>query len=119
MSPKIKWIGYYGNGVLAVLSGLFALYSLGQYGLFLGGAAVCALAIFNIRIFAWAVQLTSEEGWLKAEVRKAELRQKLASLGQFAPEQDSLAVAAAEPTVSGPSPTHPPPTITPDSGDSK
>jgi hypothetical protein len=111
MSPKTRWVGYYGNGVLAVLSGLFALYSLGQYGLFLGGAAICALAIFNIRIVKWAAQFTSEEEWLKAEVRKAELRQKLASLGQFASEQDALPVATAEPTVSGASRTLQPPTL--------
>jgi hypothetical protein len=119
MSPKVRWVGYYGNGALAVFAGFMALYSLGQYGLFLGSAAVCALAIFNMRIVRWAAQFTSEEEWLKAEVRKAELRKELASFGKFAAEEDALPAAAAEATVSGASGTLQPPTLTPDSGDGK
>ncbi len=86
MSPNLKWICVIGNGALAVVAGLFALASIGKFGVFpfVIEIAVCALSIFNIRIIQWAASLTSEEEWLKAEVRKAELRQRLADLGQFA-----------------------------------
>ena len=86
MSPNLKWTFVIGNGVLAVVAGLIALVSIGKYGVFpfVVETAVCALAVFNIRIILWAARLTSEEEWLKAEVRKAELRHRLADLGQFA-----------------------------------
>ncbi len=113
MSPRIRWIGYCGNGAVTIFSGLLALYSTGRYGFLPVGieVAVCALAIFNIKIIAWTVQVTSEEEWLKAEVRKAELRQHLASLGQFAPAQDALSVAINVPTASSASPAHHPPIL--------
>jgi hypothetical protein len=119
MSPKIKWIGYYGNGALAFFAGFMALYSLSSVGLFLGSAAVCILAIFNIRIFRWASQLTSEEGWLQAELRKAELRKELAGLGQFAAEPDAVPPAPTEATAPGASATVEAPVVAPDHGDGK
>jgi hypothetical protein len=81
VSPNLKWTFVIGNGVLAVVAGLIALVSIGKYGVFpfVVETAVCALAVFNIRIILWAARLTSEEEWLKAEVRwHAEI------VGQFA-----------------------------------
>jgi hypothetical protein len=97
VSPKLKWICVIGNSALAVVAGLIALVSIGKFGVFpfVIEAGVCALAVFNIRIILWADRLTSEEEWLKAEVRKAELRQRLADLGQFASPLPALSAPAA------------------------
>ena len=86
MSPSQKAIGIYGNGVFALLNALIGLTSLAS-GRFLAvffGIGACALAIFNIFVIRWAISLTSEEEWLKAEVRKGELRRELRELGEFA-----------------------------------
>jgi hypothetical protein len=104
MSPRERLIGYCGNGAVALFSGFLALFSMsGRYGInpILFEAAVCALAIFNIRIIAWSVQFTSEEEWLKSEVRKAELRQRLADFGKFTSDQYAMPALTADSEVSG------------------
>ena len=90
MSTTYKWIGVYGNGALAFLGGVLGLGGLinGEFLLVLIALVVCALAIFNIRVMRWVMGLSAEEEWLQAEVRKAELRQHLAALGEFAHSTD-------------------------------
>ena len=119
MSPRNKWIGLLGNGAVALFSGIMMLYSLGRYGFFpfLLEAAVCALAVFNIRIFIWTEQFTSEEEWLKAELRKAELRRQIASYGEFAHEPDAVPVAPPDPDAPATGGRDHLPLATPDSGD--
>lgn len=94
--PSIKWLGVYGNGALAALCGLLALGALidGQVIVVLAPLAVGGLAIYNIRIFRWVMGLNSEEEWLQAEVRKAELRQHLAALGEFSHASEGVAAPA-------------------------
>jgi hypothetical protein len=86
MTLTLKWFGVYGNGALVLLAGLVVLGGLidGELLLVLIGLAVAGLGVFNIRVIRWAVALNSEEELLEAEVRKAELRQHLAELGEFA-----------------------------------
>jgi hypothetical protein len=107
MSPRVRLIGYCGNGAVALFSGFLALFSMsGRYGIspILFEAAVCALAIFNLRIIAWSVQFTSEEEWLMSEVRKAELRQRLAGFGKFASDQYAVPALTGDPEVSASQP---------------
>ncbi len=114
MSPNLKWTCAIGNGALAVVAGLFALASIGKYGVFpfVIEVGVCTLAVFNIRIILWAARLTSEEEWLRAEVRKAELRQRLADLGRFASALPALsAPAAGGEAASGVQGHQPPPAV--------
>jgi hypothetical protein len=102
MTLTLKWVGVYGNGALVLLAGLLALGGLidGEFLLVLIGLAVAGLGVFNIRVIRWAVALNSEEELLQAEVRKAELRQHLAELGEFAHSSD----ASADPVALKPPP---------------
>jgi hypothetical protein len=115
VSPNLKWTFVIGNGVLAVVTGLIALVSIGRYGVFpfVVETAVCALAVFNIRIILWAARLTSEEEWLKAEVRKAELRRRLADLGQFASASPALSAPGAGDVAADGGQGHQPPPVVP------
>ena len=115
VSPNLKWTFVIGNGALAVVTGLFALASIGKYGVLpvVVETGVCALAVFNIRIILWAARLTSEEEWLKAEVRKAELRRRLADLGQFAPPLSALPAPAAGDEAADGGQEHQPPPVVP------
>lgn len=103
MSTHLRCIGRYGNAIIAVVFGFVAVFSLGRYGLstVLLEVGVCAMAVFNFQIVGWAATLTSEEELLKAEVRKAELRQKLAGLGNFAVEPHAAAVGSEPATELG------------------
>ena len=104
MPLTLKWIGTYGNGALVLLAGLLVLGGLinGEFVLILIGLAVAGLGIFNIRVIRWAMALNSEEEWLQAEVRKAELRQHLAALGEFAQSSDDAPDPAPEQPPSAP-----------------
>ena len=89
MPPRIRLIGRYGNGLAAVLFGFFVLFSLvnGRFGLALVCALLAALSAFNVYLTEKAAAMTSEEEWLNAEIRKAELRRKLvATTGTSSPE---------------------------------
>lgn len=80
--PAHFWlIGRYGNGVVALMFALFTLVSLdrGRPGLTLTLIALGLLAAFNSYAFGWMARLFSEEESLKGEIRKAELRRKLAN----------------------------------------
>jgi hypothetical protein len=79
MPPYIKSIGRYGNGALAVVLVLLAGFG-GGIGFALGCVPFLALALFNIYVIEKAARLMSEEPWLEAEIRKVELRHKLAAL---------------------------------------
>jgi hypothetical protein len=98
MPLTLKWIGIYGNGALVLLAGLLVLGGVinGEFVLVLIGLAVAGLGIFNIWVIRWAMALNSEEEWLQAEVRKAELRQHLAELGEFAQASDDAPDPAPE-----------------------
>jgi hypothetical protein len=115
VSPNLKWTFVLGNGALAVVTGLFALVSIGKYGVFpvVVEIGVCVLAVFNIRVVLWAARLTSEEEWLKAEVRKAELRHRLADLGQFASALPALSVPGAGDEGANGGQGHLPPPVVP------
>ncbi len=82
MPRRIRLIGRWGNGLLCVVNVLFALFSLRTVplGVTLGFLAVAALGAFNVYVIEKAASFTAEEEWLKAEVRKAELRHQLAIL---------------------------------------
>ena len=82
MPQHIKFLGRCGNGLLGVLSliGTLASLSNGQFSAMVFGALVLCLSIFNVYVIEKAAASTTEEEWLKAELRKAEIRQKLASL---------------------------------------
>ena len=105
MLPSLKWIGVYGNRALAFCAGLVAFGGMinGQFIPILIGLAVCGLAIYNIRVIRWAMGLNSEEESLQAEVRKAELRQHLAALGEYAHSSEASPVqhrpAATDPAI--------------------
>ena len=81
MPEHIKLIARLGNGLAAVLFGLFALLLLKSNP---GGAivmlAVLALALFNMYVIEKCIRFFSEEETLKTEIRKAELRRELAEL---------------------------------------
>jgi hypothetical protein len=79
MPRRLRLIGRYGNGALALLNALFApiVIAQGQLAVGLGFLAVLALACFNIFLVEKAAAATSEEAWLAGEVRKAELRHQL------------------------------------------
>jgi hypothetical protein len=79
MPQHIKFIARYGNGALAVLLFVFALFG-GEIGFALACVPFFALAVFNIYVIEKAARLMSEEAWLEAEIRKVELRHKLAAL---------------------------------------
>lgn len=81
MPPHIRLIARYGNALLVLSFGIMALAGLqrGQ-GMAMFCIAVAALGVFNIYILERVVRLLSEEEWLAAEVRKAELRKRLAEL---------------------------------------
>jgi hypothetical protein len=81
--PAHFWlIGRYGNGAAALVFALFTLVSLdrGRRGLTAALISLCLLAAFNSYAFGWMTRFFSEEEWLKGELRKAELRRKLADL---------------------------------------
>ena len=104
MPLTLRWIGTYGNGALVLLAGLLVLGGLinGEVLLVLIGLVVAGLGIFNIRVIRWAMALNSEEEWLQAEVRKAELRQHLAEFGEFAQPSDGAPDPAPEQPPSAP-----------------
>ena len=108
MTLTLKWIGVYGNGALVLLAGLLVLGGLidGEFVLVLVGLAVAGLGVFNIRVIRWAVALNSEEESLQSEVRKAELRQHLAELGEYTHSSDAPAdPRAPEPPSAGTKPS--------------
>jgi hypothetical protein len=83
MPRHIKLIARFGNALAAILWGLAALMALSRHALVPAVLiiAYCALAIFNLYVIEKCIRSFSEEGLLQAEVRKAELRQKLAGMG--------------------------------------
>jgi hypothetical protein len=81
MPDHIKLVARYGNALAALVFGLLGLGLLTrQPGASLFLFLVCALAVFNLYVIEHCNRLLSEEEWLKSEVRKAELRQKLSEL---------------------------------------
>jgi hypothetical protein len=70
------------NGALCALFVALALFGLGQgrLGLMLFFALVAGTCGFILYVIHKAATLLSEEEWLRAELRKAELRQQLAAL---------------------------------------
>lgn len=82
MPKHIKIIGRCGNWALTVLSGLLAIMLLtkGQPGGFLFMLLFSALGGFNLYVLEKCIGFFSEEELLQAEVRKAELRRKLADM---------------------------------------
>lgn len=88
MPSRMKLIGRYGNGVAAGLFAIIFVFALtnGEVGFALLSLLVSGLAGFNIYIAEKAAALTAEEEWLKAELRKAELRRRLGALAGETPE---------------------------------
>jgi len=86
MPRKIKFIAYAGNGLLVGLFTLGALSLLykGKLGGFLFCALVVALGVYNLYTTWKAAFLLSEEQWLESELRKAEIREKLKTMGRAA-----------------------------------
>jgi Ca2+/Na+ antiporter len=81
MPYRIKEIGIWGNGAIAVAFVLITLILLGTVQLVaaLFCAMVAGLCAFNVYVIRTAAAMTSEEEWLKSEIRKAELRKTLAT----------------------------------------
>lgn len=88
MPSRIRLVGRYGNGVAAVLFAIIFVFALtqGELGFALLCLLVSALAGCNVYIAEKAAALTAEEEWLKAELRKAELRRRLGVLAGETPE---------------------------------
>ncbi len=88
MPGRIRLVGRYGNGVAAVLFGVIFVFALtrGELGFALFCLLVSGLAACNVYITEKAAALTAEEEWLKAELRKAELRRRLGALAGETPE---------------------------------
>lgn len=88
MPSRMKLIGRYGNGAGAVAFGLIFIFALirGEIVFAFFALLVSGLAGFNIYITEKAAALTAEEEWLKAELRKAELRRRLGALAGETPE---------------------------------
>ena len=86
MPPRIRLIGRYGNALAILLFAALTLVGLsrGPEGFAILMLALGALECFNLYALEQAARLLSEEEWLKSEVRKAELRQRLRSLGSDA-----------------------------------
>jgi hypothetical protein len=87
MPGHVRFIGRYGNG-LAALFFAFIVFSRSVEG---GGAVVIivaffALCLFNLYVIEKAARLLAEEEWLKAELRKAELRRQIQELDGNGPE---------------------------------
>ncbi len=82
MPKHIKIIGRCGNWALTVLFGLgaIALLTRGQPVGFLFMLLVSALGGFNLYVLEKCIGFFSEEEILQAEIRKAELRSKLAGM---------------------------------------
>ncbi len=104
MPRHIKAIAYAGNGLLAIAFALFATFTLGrgQLGLFLFFAAVAALGLWNLYVIWKAAYLLSEEQWLEAELRKAELREQLRKMGRFIPGRRGQPQPPADQDPEGP-----------------
>ena len=83
MPLHIKLIGRYANTVAGLLFLLVGIVGIGEgnFGIFLLGAGLTALALFNLYVVEKTARLLSEEAWLESEVHKAELRKKLAEMG--------------------------------------
>lgn len=88
MPVRVRLLGRYGNGVAAALFGIIFVFALtrGELGFAFFALLVSCLAGFNVYITEKAAALTAEEEWLKAELRKAELRRKLGGLAGETPE---------------------------------
>ena len=82
MPTWIRKLSVGGNVFLAILCALAAMgiLSKGQTGGFVFLVLIAVLAAFNVHVTTKAARLLSEEEWLAAEVRKAELRKKLVAL---------------------------------------
>jgi multisubunit Na+/H+ antiporter MnhG subunit len=82
MPNRIRLTALLANGAIVLAFGFLTLFALGtgQLALALFFLLVVMAAAFNIHIVRRAAHLLAEEEWLKAEVRKAELRQRLASI---------------------------------------
>jgi hypothetical protein len=82
MPPRIRLIGRFGNALAVLLFGALGLFAgdHGPPGMTFLMLALAALSGFNLYAIEHAAGLLSEEEWLKSEVRKAELRQRLQTL---------------------------------------
>lgn len=79
MPTRIRFISRYGNGTAAVLFAILFVTAVikGSWTIALFCGAIAALCAFNVHLTERAASLFGEEEWLKAEVRKAELRRRL------------------------------------------
>jgi hypothetical protein len=102
MPWHIRAIGRYGNAALLAIFALFVLafLSKGQAGMALAALAVCALAGFNLYLVAKTARLLGEEAWLESELRKAELRRRLAE--EYRVDLGPRPVAAVDATPARP-----------------
>ena len=88
MPLHVRIIGRFGNGLAAILLGALFLFGYSMPssdGVLAALLALCVLAAFNLWVIEKAARLLSEEEWLKAELRKAELRRQLAALAAGGP----------------------------------
>ena len=80
MPSRLRSVAVWGNGTLALFFFFITLILLFQLDfvstLFCG--LVTAFAAFNVYVLRQSAVMVSEEEWLKAEIRKAELRKTLA-----------------------------------------
>ena len=102
MPLHVRIIGRYGNALAAVLLGGLGLFGSSKPdagGVLAALLCLCALALFNLYVVEKAARLLSEEEWLRAELRKAELRRRLAALasGQVLPALEHVRDADPEP----------------------
>lgn len=87
MPNRIRLTALIANGVLCPVFGFVALYGLSDQepGVAVFFSLAAATAGFNWHVIRKAARLLSEEEWLQAELRKAELRRRIAELDGMAP----------------------------------
>lgn len=92
MPDRIRLTALIGNGVICAAFAIMGLASLGkgEPGLWFFFAIVAATSAFNWYVIRKASRLLSEEEWLHAEIRKAELRKRLAELERDATTSQAL-----------------------------
>lgn len=80
MPAHVRFIGRYGNGLAALFFAFIVLSQSVEGGAVVIIVALCGLCLFNIYVIEKSARALAEEEWLKAEVRKAELRRQLQEL---------------------------------------
>jgi len=102
MPPHVRILARLGNLAVGLFGFLLLLAGFDRVGTpaLIIGLAMIAAAGYNQYAIEKAARLLSEEEWLKAQIRKEELRHRLAEMRSQAPS-DAAGPPAAEPPPIG------------------